>query len=90
MIYVFYRTFTESEKPKQRPACDLQKITIYLIGIEFTLLFKYREYEDIFSKEKYKIISKEISVTHTINLKEKIKSFYNLIYALLERELRIC
>jgi Reverse transcriptase (RNA-dependent DNA polymerase) len=34
-------------------------------------------------------VLKGIRVTYTINLKEKVKSFYKPLYALLERELRI-
>jgi hypothetical protein len=59
------------------------------MGTELTLLSKYREYEDVFSKERYKTVPEKIGVTHAIDLKEGIKPPYRPIYVLLERELRI-
>jgi hypothetical protein len=56
---------------------------------ELILLFKYRKYEDVFSKKEYKIIQDIAGVTHTINLKKGIRPPYKPIYVLLERELRI-
>jgi hypothetical protein len=89
MIYAFYRAPIESEKPKQRPACDKQGVIIYLTRTEPTLPSKYKAYEDIFLKKKCKTVSKGTGITHAINLEEGTKPSYNLIYALLERELRI-
>jgi hypothetical protein len=57
--------------------------------IELILLFKYREYENVFSKEKYETVPEETGVTHAIDLEKKVKPPYKPIYALLERELRI-
>jgi hypothetical protein len=57
--------------------------------IELTLSFKYRKYEDVFSKKGYKIIQDIAGVTHTIDLKKEAKPLYKPIYALSERELRI-
>jgi hypothetical protein len=59
------------------------------VGTELILLSKYREYENVFSKEKCKIVPEEIGVTHAIDLEEEVRPFYRPIYALLERELRI-
>jgi hypothetical protein len=59
------------------------------VGTELILLFKYREYEDVFSKKEYKIIPEETGVTYAIDLEKRVKSFYKPIYALSERELRI-
>jgi hypothetical protein len=59
------------------------------VRIELTLLFKYKKYENIFSKEEYEIVSEKISVTHAIDLEEKVKPPHKSIYALSERELRI-
>ena len=89
MVYAFYEIPTKSEQPEQRPLYDSYKIAIYLVRTELTLLFKYKEYEDVFSKEEYKIISEKTGVIYAINLKEGNKPPHNLIYALLERELRI-
>jgi hypothetical protein len=56
---------------------------------ELTLSFKYRKYEDVFSKKKYEIIQNIAGVTHAIDLKEGTKPPHRPIYALSERELRI-
>jgi hypothetical protein len=89
MIYVFYGDFIDSEQPEQQSLCDLYKIAIYSVGIELILLFKYREYEDIFLKKRCEIVQNIAGVTHAIDLKERIKPLYRPIYALSERELRI-
>jgi hypothetical protein len=59
------------------------------VRTELILLFKYKEYEDVFSKEGYKIIQNIAGVTHAIDLKERARPPYRPIYALSERELRI-
>jgi hypothetical protein len=59
------------------------------MGTELTLPFKYREYENIFSKKKYETIQNIAGVTHAIDLKEGVKPSHRPIYALLKRELRI-
>jgi hypothetical protein len=59
------------------------------VRTELTLLSKYKEYENVFSKKEYEIIPKKIGVTHAIDLKKGVKPFYKPIYALLKRELRI-
>jgi hypothetical protein len=59
------------------------------VKTELTLLSKYKEYEDVFSKKKNKIISEKISVTHAIDLEKRARPSYKPIYALSERELRI-
>jgi hypothetical protein len=56
---------------------------------ELILLFKYRKYEDIFSKKGCEIIQDIAGVTHAIDLEERARPPYRLIYALSERELRI-
>jgi hypothetical protein len=56
---------------------------------ELTLLFKYKKYENVFSKERYKIIQDIADVTHIINLEKGTRPLYRPIYALLKRELRI-
>ena len=56
---------------------------------ELILLFKYREYEDVFSKKECKIIQDIAGVTHAIDLKKGTKPSHKLIYVLSERELRI-
>jgi hypothetical protein len=89
IIYAFYGSPIDTEQPKQQPSCDLHKIAIHLIKTELTLLSKYREYENVFSKKGYKIIQNIAGVTHAIDLKERTKSPYKPIYALLKRELRI-
>jgi len=89
MVYVFYGAPMESEKPKQRPACNSQEVAIYSVGIELTLPSKYREYEDVFSKEECEIVPEGAGVTHAIDLEEGTKPPYGPIYALSERELRI-
>jgi hypothetical protein len=89
MIYAFYETPIKLEKFRQRPACDSQRIAIYLIKIESILLFKYKTYEDIFLKKKCKTVSEKTGITHAINLEKGIKPLYSLIYTLSERELRI-
>jgi hypothetical protein len=59
------------------------------VGTELILLSKYREYEDIFSKERCKTVQDIAGVTHAIDLKERARPSYRPIYALSERELRI-
>jgi hypothetical protein len=59
------------------------------VGTELILLFKYKEYEDVFSKEECEIIQNIAGITHAINLKEGARPPYKPIYALSERELRI-
>jgi hypothetical protein len=59
------------------------------VGTELILLFKYREYEDVFSKERCEIVQDIAGVTHAIDLEEGARPFYKLIYALSKRELRI-
>jgi hypothetical protein len=56
---------------------------------ELILLFKYREYEDVFSKKGCKIVQNIAGVTHAIDLEEGVRPFYRPIYVLLERKLRI-
>jgi hypothetical protein len=56
MVYAFYENFINSEQPEQQSSCDLYKIAIYSVRTELTLLSKYREYENILSKEKCKIV----------------------------------
>ena len=58
MVYAFYGTPIESEMPRQRPACDSQRVAICSMRIEPTLPSKYKAYEDIFSKKKYKILAR--------------------------------
>jgi hypothetical protein len=89
MVYVFYGGLTDLEQSKQQSLCDLYGIAIYLVEIELILLFKYREYEDVFSKKGCKIIQNIVGVTHAIDLEERARSPYGPIYALLKRELRI-
>jgi hypothetical protein len=59
------------------------------VGTELILLFKYREYEDVFSKEGCEIIQNIAGVTHAIDLEKGTRPPYGPIYVLLERELRI-
>jgi hypothetical protein len=56
IIYIFYKGPINLEQPEQQPSCDLYKIAIYLIKTELILLFKYREYENVFSKKGCEII----------------------------------
>jgi hypothetical protein len=59
------------------------------MGTELTLLSKYREYEDVFSKKGCKIIQDITDITHAIDLKEGARLSHKPIYVLSERELRI-
>jgi rubrerythrin len=59
------------------------------VETELTLLFKYREYENVFSKEGYKTVQNIAGITYAIDLEEETRPFYKPIYALSERELRI-
>jgi hypothetical protein len=89
IIYAFYGNPTDSEQPEQQPSYDLHKIAIYLIRTELILLFKYREYENVFSKKEYKTVQNIAGITHAIDLEKGTRSPYRPIYVLLERELRI-
>jgi hypothetical protein len=54
------------------------------MGTELILLFKYREYEDVFSKKGCEIIQDIVGVTHAIDLEKGARSPYRPIYALSE------
>ena len=59
------------------------------MGTELILLFKYREYEKVFSKKRYETVQDITGVTHAIDLEKGARPLYKPIYVLLERELRI-
>jgi hypothetical protein len=54
------------------------------VKTELTLLFKYKEYENVFSKEKCETVQDITGVTHAIDLEEGARPFYRPIYALLK------
>jgi hypothetical protein len=56
---------------------------------ELTLPFKYRKYEDVFSKKRYKTVQDIAGVTHAIDLKKGTRPPHEPIYVLSKRELRI-
>jgi hypothetical protein len=59
------------------------------MGTELTLPFKYKEYEDVFSKEECKTVQDIAGVTHAIDLEKEARPSYRPIYVLSKRELRI-
>lgn len=89
MVYAFYGGPTDSEQPEQQPSCDSHGIAIHSVGTELTLPSKYREYEDVFSKEGCETVQDIAGVTHAIDLEEGARPPHGPIYALSERELRI-
>jgi hypothetical protein len=89
MVYAFYGGLIDLEQPEQQFLYDLYEIAIHLVKTELTLLSKYREYEDVFSKKRCEIVQDIAGVTHAIDLKEGTRPLYRPIYALSERELRI-
>ena len=82
-------TFYDHPAEVPRRPCDKNNITIHFIKTELILPSKYEDFEDIFSKKEYETVSENTRVTHTIDLKEGIKSLFRSIYSLSERELRI-
>ncbi len=84
-MYAFYSY--PAEVPRR--LCDENNIIIHFIGIELILFLEYEDFEDVFSKKKCKTVSENTRVTYVIDLKEGIKSLFELIYSLSEKELRI-
>jgi hypothetical protein len=54
------------------------------MGTELILLFKYREYEDVFSKKGCETVQDIVGITHAIDLEKKTRPPYKPIYALLK------
>jgi hypothetical protein len=71
-IYIFYGSFKKS----RRDDYDIQKITIYLTTVKFSLPPKYKDYRDIFFSTEYIKIAENSQTAHTINLK---KNYYYIL-----------
>jgi hypothetical protein len=67
----------------------LQFIIIKLNKNSFTLPEAYANYADIFNLNKTTKLQTQTHITHVINLEDKAKASYGLIYYLSKLELRI-
>jgi hypothetical protein len=57
--------------------------------VKFSFSSEYKNYRDIFFSAEYIKIAENPQIAHAINLEENIITFYELIYHLSEKELRV-